>query len=426
MSEAGPRKQRGHWPSRRAVGVGGIRVALLLMMALLLTSVPLAAAPTRTGAPYKLGFISSVTGPGASLGTPERDVARIVQERLAAAGGVTGPDGVQHEVQFVIFDDGSRADTAASLARRLIEQERVTVLVAGTLSGPSLSMVPIASEARTPMISMASARAIIEDPQTKKMRPWLFKPVPENLHSAAKQAEFLKAVGITGVCHLYENTAYGQDTFASAKALYPQAGIRILYGDSFDPTATEFPQITRVRASGCQAVVIGSIPPAASLINVAVYQRVGKRRIIHGHGACSPDLIRTAGVAAEGTVMPCGKILVADQLPATDPVRRLDLQLTQDYARATGGQPISTFAGHAYDSLQWAIAALAQLPDGLPLDAQRAAVRDALETKIKNFPGTHGLYTLSPDDHLGFNPNDFVIVTVKGGKFVILPKSQWK
>lgn len=415
MSGAAPRRERRLWS-----------VVLFLALVLTVTAVPLTAAPATTGAPYKLGFISSVTGPGASLGTPERDVARIVQERINAEGGVTGPDGVRHEVQFLIFDDASRPDTAAGLARRLIEQERVTVLVAGTLSGASLAMVPIASEARTPMISMASARAIIEDPQTKKMRPWLFKPVPENLHSAGKQAEYLKAVGITGVCYLYENSSYGQDTFASAKALYPPAGIRILYGDSFDPTATEFPQVTRVRASGCQAVVIGSIPPAASLINVAVFQRVGKRKIIHGHGSCSPDLIRQAGQAAEDTVMPCGKILVADQLPATDPVRRLDLQLIQDYTRFTNGQPISTFAGHAYDALQWAIFALRQIPDGLPLDAQRAAVRDALETKIKNFPGTHGLFTLSPDDHLGFNPSDFMVVTVKGGKFVILPKNQWK
>ena len=403
------------------------RVALLVLLALVVTSYPLAAAPvTRTGAPYKIGMIASVTGPGASLGIPERDVYRIIQDRLNAAGGIVGNDGVRHEVQIVFFDDESRPDAAASLARRLIEQERVHVLVAGTLSGPSLAMVPIASEARMPMISMASARAIIEDPATKKMRSYIFKPVPENLHSAAKQAEYLKAVGITGVCHLYENTAYGQDTFASAQALYPKAGIRILYGDSFDRTGTEFPQVTRVRASGCKAVVIGSIPPAASLINVAIAGRVGVRKIIHGHGACSPDLIRTAGTAAEGTVMPCGKIIVADQLPANDPVRRLNLELILDYQRLTGGQPISTFAGHAYDSLQWALAALREVPDGLPLDRVREAVREALETKIKNYVGTHGIMSLSPDDHLGFNPSDFVIVTVRQGRFVILPKDQWK
>jgi branched-chain amino acid transport system substrate-binding protein len=389
-----------------------------------------AAPPTPTpapkvGAPYKIGFIASITGPGASLGIPERNVAQMVQEQLKAQGGIEGPDGVRHEVQILIFDDESKTDTAATVARRLIEQEGVVVLVAGTLSGPSLAMVPIATEAKVPMISMASARSIIEDPETKKMREWIFKPVPENLHSAQMQADYLKAVGVTKVCHLYENTAYGKDTFDSAQAIFPQAGIEIVYGDAFERTATEFPQVEKVKASGCQAVVIGSIPPASALVNVAVREALPEVRIVHGHGSCSPDLIKNAGAAAEGTVMPCGKILVADQLPDTDPVKQLNLDFVKAYQDFTKGEPISTFAGHAYDALQWAIAALKTLPDGLSLAEQRAKVREALEG-LRNFPGTHGIFNLSPDDHLGFNYADFVMVVVKDGKFQVLPRDQWK
>jgi branched-chain amino acid transport system substrate-binding protein len=413
-------------------------IAVLLAACATPTPAPPAATPTvapaapptptpapKVGAPYKIGFIASITGPGASLGVPERNVAQMVQEQLKAQGGIVGPDGVRHEVQILIFDDESKNDTAATVARRLIEQEGVVVLVAGTLSGPSLAMVPIATEAKVPMISMASARSIIEDPETKKEREWIFKPVPENLHSAQMQADYLKAVGVTKVCHLYENTAYGKDTFASAQAIFPQAGIEIVYGDAFERTATEFPQVEKVKASGCQAVVIGSIPPASALVNVAVRDALPEVRIVHGHGSCSPDLVKNAGAAAEGTVMPCGKILVADQLPDTDPVKKLNLDFVKAYQDFTKGEPISTFAGHAYDALQWAIAALKTLPDGLSLAEQRAKVREALEG-LRNFPGTHGIFNLSPDDHLGFNYADFVMVVVKDGKFQVLPRDQWK
>jgi branched-chain amino acid transport system substrate-binding protein len=413
-------------------------IAVLLAACATPTPAPPAATPTvapaapptptpapKVGAPYKIGFIASITGPGASLGVPERNVAQMVQEQLKAQGGIEGPDGVRHEVQILIFDDESKNDTAATVARRLIEQEGVVVLVAGTLSGPSLAMVPIATEAKVPMISMASARSIIEDPETKKEREWIFKPVPENLHSAQMQADYLKAVGVTKVCHLYENTAYGKDTFASAQAVFPQAGIEIVYGDAFERTATEFPQVEKVKASGCQAVVIGSIPPASALVNVAVRDALPEVRIVHGHGSCSPDLVKNAGAAAEGTVMPCGKILVADQLPDTDPVKQLNLDFVKAYQDFTKGEPISTFAGHAYDALQWAIAALKTLPDGLSLAEQRAKVREALEG-LRNFPGTHGIFNLSPDDHLGFNYTDFVMVAVKDGKFQVLPRDQWK
>lgn len=388
------------------------------------TAVPPTSAP-KVGATWKIGFISSATGPAASLGVPERDVASLVANQLKAAGGITGPDGVKHDVQILIFDDQSSADTATSLARRLIEQDQVQVLVATTASGPSTAIVPIVTEAKAPNISMASARAIIEDPATKKMRDWVFKPVPENTNSADKQAEYLKAVGVTKVCHLYENSAYGQDTLASAKTSFPKAGITIVYDDSFDPKATEFPQLAKAKSSGCEAVVIGAIPPASPVMNVAVRDALPNVRVIHGHGSCVSDLIKNAGKAAEGTVMPCGKIIVADSLPDSDPVKKLDVDFIKAYATVSK-DPISTFAGHAYDSLNWAVAALKTLPDGGTLAAQRQAVRDALETKTVNFPTTHGLYTLSPTDHLGFNGAEFAFVIVKNGQFVALPKDQWK
>lgn len=391
------------------------------------TTAPPTTAPTaapKVGVVYKIGFISAATGAAASLGVPERDVAKLVADQLKAAGGIVGPDGVKHEVQILIFDDQSSADTAATLARRLIEQEQVHVLVASTQTGTSTAIVPIATEAKVPNISMASARSLIEDPQTKKMREWIFKPVPENSHSAGKQAEYLKAVGVTKVCHLYENSSYGQDTLASANAVFPTAGITIVYSDAFDPKATEFPQLAKVKASGCQAVVIGAIPPASPVMNVAVRDALPDVRIVHGHGSCSPDLIKAAGKAAEGTVMPCGKILVADSLPDSDPAKALNLKLIKDYATVSK-EPISTFAGHGYDALQWAIAALKTLPDGGALAEQRAKIRTALEN-LKDFPTTHGLYNTSPTDHLGFNASEFAFVVVKDGKFVVLPKEQWK
>jgi len=122
--------------------------------------------------------------------------------------------------------------------------------------------------------------------------------------------------------------------------------------------------------------------------------------------------------------MPCGKILVAASLPDSDPAKALNLKLIKDYATVSK-DPISTFAGHAYDALQWAIAALKTLPDGGTLAEQRAKIRNALEN-LKDFTTTHGQYNTSPTDHLGFNASEFAFVIVKDGKFVVLPKEQWK
>ncbi len=154
-----------------------------------------AAAPEGTA--YKIGFFASITGSGSSLGLPQRDTVEMLQKQLA--DGVTGADGVHHALDFVIYDDESNPDTAASVARRLITQDEVDVIVGGTLSGNAAAVVPLATESEIPFVAMASARSVIEDPNTGQTRPWIFKTAQENPHSAEWQALYLKAKGITTV-----------------------------------------------------------------------------------------------------------------------------------------------------------------------------------------------------------------------------------
>jgi len=89
------------------------------------------------------------------------------------------------------------------------------------------------------------------------------------------------------------------------------------------------------------------------------------------------------------------------------------------------GEPVSTFGGHAWDGLMWVVEALRSLPDGLTLEEQRAAVRDYLETRIVNWPGTAGVFTLTPADHYGLTPESFTWFKVEGGKWVPFPREEW-
>ena len=136
--------------------------------------------PGVEGTAYKVGFCAAITGPGSSLGVPERNTAEMLAEQYPS---VTGSDGVQHDVEFIIYDTESNPDTASSVASRLITEDEVDVLVCGTLSGNSMAIMPIATENEIPLISMASARAIIQDPETGESRKWIFKTPQENLHS---------------------------------------------------------------------------------------------------------------------------------------------------------------------------------------------------------------------------------------------------
>ncbi|MCP4531223.1 MAG: ABC transporter substrate-binding protein, partial [Delftia sp.] len=291
-------------------------------------------------------------------------------------------------------------DTAASVASRLITEDEVDVLVCGTLSGNSMAIMPIATENEIPLISMASARAIIADPETDEARKWIFKTPQENLHSGEWQALYLEAIGIDNVCDLYENTGYGQDCLAQTTVALEASGIDISYEDTFERSDTEFPQMAGVQGSGCEAIVVGAIPPGASMVTVAAREVLPGVPVIQGHGVCNQAFIDLAGDAAEDTVFPCGRLMIADLLPDSDPQKAVLLKYIEDYTAFTGGEPISTFGGHGWDAVMWAIEGLESLNAGLSPAERRSGVRDYVEGNIKDWPGTGGVFNITPDDHL--------------------------
>jgi branched-chain amino acid transport system substrate-binding protein len=392
------------------------------------TKAPEATTPPEPviGTTYKLGFFASITGPTSSLGVPERNTAEMIAAQIEEAGGVTGPDGVIHPVEFVIYDDESTPDVAATVASRLIEEDEVDAIVGGTGSGPSLAVVPLIQEAEVPWVSMASSRSIIKNPETGETYKWCFKTPQENLHSGGWQAVYAEAMGWDQVCDIYSNDGYGQDCLANTIAAMEEKGIEVSYSDSFEPTDTEFPQIASVVASGCDALIIGAVPPGAALVTVAAREGAPDLPVVLGHGVCNATMIDAAGAAAEGTVFPCGKLIFADLLPDDDPQKALLLKYIADYTDFTGGEPISTFGGHAYDGLWWVLGAMASLEDGLDLNARRVAIRDYLETEIKDWPGTGGVFNVTADDHLGLTYEALGFVKIEDGTWAYYPPEEWE
>jgi branched-chain amino acid transport system substrate-binding protein len=278
------------------------------------------AAPEE-GVTYKIGFAPAITGGGSFLGEPERNVAEIIAAQLAEQGGIVDADGVVHPVEIIIGDTESKPDVAVSVARRFIEEDEVVALIMGSVTPISLAVAEVAEEAEVPYISMASSLAIVKDPETDQTRPWVFKVAQSNGDVAQWQVERLQALGASSACYLYENTGYGNDCFNNSSAAMEQAGIETVYSDSFERTDTEFPQLAGVEASGCDVVVVGAIPPGASLVTIALRDTMPDVPLIHGHGVCTDDYIKLAGSAANRTEMPCSPVIIAEEVPAGDPQR---------------------------------------------------------------------------------------------------------
>ena len=408
-----------------------VPVLLVCLGILLLTGcTPVAAPPTaapaapqeQEGEVYKIGFMAAITGRAAFLGEPERDAARMLQEQIDAQGGIVGPDGVRHKVKIIIYDTQGSGDVAIPLAKKLINDDKVVAIVGGTRSPVSLALVPIMQEAKIPYISMASSSEIVE-PVSE--RYWVFKTPQSNKHTAPWQVRYVKAKGLTKIASLYVNNAYGEDGRNAIREAAKDQGVEIILEETFEATDTDMTaQLTKVKASGAQALLVTAIPPAASIITKQFRELGLDIPLVHNHGIGMKPFIKLAGVEnAEGVVFPMGKLVAAEALDDSDPQKAVLLKFIKDYEAFTGN-PASTFAGHAWDGLQLVFKALETLPAGLSLEEQRARIRDAIEN-TQGFVGTGGIFNFSPEDHVGLSPDDVVMVRITNGDWEYFPPEKW-
>jgi branched-chain amino acid transport system substrate-binding protein len=299
--------------------------------------------------------------------------------------------------------------------------------VSGTSSGASVAEIPLCQDNSVPCISMASAAAITVDATNNNAQyQWMFKTPQTNALAGEWQAAYLKAKNVSNVCILYTNDGYGKDTDANFKAAAIAQGLNVVYEGSYAAADTEFSaQTAAAQASGCTAVEIGSTPPVASLVTIAVRTTMPSAIITSGHGICNQSYITTAGTAAEGVMFPCGKITVLDQIPDSDPQKAVLQKYVTDYTAFTNGEAISTFGGHAWDGLEMVVSALGSLNNGMALADQRTAVRNYLETQIVNWPGISGVFNMSPTNHNGLTKDSLLFVKVENGTWVSFPQSDW-
>jgi branched-chain amino acid transport system substrate-binding protein len=352
----------------------------------------------------KIGAILAVTGPASNLGAPEAKTLEMLVEQTNAAGGLLG-----RKVQLVLKDSGASPEKALSFARQLIEEDQVLAILGPSTSGESLKIKDVAEEGRTILLSCAAAEAIV-NPVAK----WVFKTPQNDAFATLWIYRYLKEHGLTRIGVVASNTGFGNGGMAQLEKYAPENGIQILIAEAYDKDATDLTSVlTKLKARDVQAVVNWSIEPAQSLVAKNMRQLGMKQPLLQSHGFGNIRYVEAAGQAAEGIVFPCGRLLIAEELPDSHPQKALLLDYKRKY-ESRFGEEVSTFGGHAYDA--YTILAEAVRRAG-SLEPEK--VRDAIEN-LKGFAGTAGIFNFSPTDHNGLDMSSFEMLTVKDGKFTLL------
>jgi branched-chain amino acid transport system substrate-binding protein len=384
-----------------------LRTALLSLFSLFTLLALLGApAPAAAQEPYRIGAILSITGPGSSLGIPERDTVLMLEADINTRGGIRGPDGKRRPLKLVVYDDASDETKAVLAAKKLIDEDRVTAIVGTTLSGTSLAILDTVQKAEVPLVSCAAAIKIVEPVAERK---WVFKTPQSDHLIVGVLVDHLKAQGLSRVAWLGVDYAFGQLGWIEFERAARQAGLTIVASEKFGQKDVDMtPQLTRVKAADPQAVIVWSIPPSAS-IATRNYADLGLRMpLFQSHGVGNRKYIELAGPGANGVRFPAGKLLVAEQLADEDPQKGVLLAYARDFEARYG--PRNTFGGHAWDALQLVVKALGRAGD------DRAGVRTAIET-TRNFVGITGVFDFSPSDHNGLDRRAATMIQIVDGQW---------
>jgi branched-chain amino acid transport system substrate-binding protein len=375
-----------------------------LAQSALATALAAGFAMTALAADLKVGLSVSLSGPNSSLGVP---YAKGMQAALAYKPEVNG-----RKIQLIVLDDGSDPTAAGRNARKLVEEEKVDVLM-GTSGVPAaIAMAQVGRDAKVPMIGLTPIQL---DPAENG---WVFTVAQPTQLMIDAVVERMKKDGIKTVGYIGFSDAWGDLVYNALMKAAPAAGIKVLGNERYaraDASVTG--QVLKLVAMRPDAVMTGGAGTPGALPFLALAERGFKGPVYGQHGLINPDFVRVVGASGQGALMPTGPVIVAEQLPADYPTKKIAMDFRAAFQKVNNAPTSDAYSAYSFDA--WLVfadaAARAKGEPGTP--EFRQSLRDAIAS-TKEVVGTHGVYNFKPGNLYGVDERARVIVK--------LEKGQWK
>ena len=360
-------------------------------------------ATTALAADLKVGLSVSLSGPNSSLGVP---YAKGMQAALAYKPEVNG-----RKIQLIVLDDGSDPTTAGRNARKLVEEEKVDVLM-GTSGVPAaIAMAQVGRDAKVPMIGLTPIQL---DPAENG---WVFTVAQPTQLMIDAVVERMKKDGVKTVGYIGFSDAWGDLVYSALMKSAPAAGIKVLGNERYaraDASVTG--QVLKLVAMRPDAVMTGGAGTPGALPFLALAERGFKGPVYGQHGLINPDFVRVVGASGQGALMPTGPVIVAEQLPADYPTKKIAMDFRAAFQKVNNAPTSDAFSAYSFDG--WLVfadaAARAKGEPGTP--EFRLSLRDAIAS-TKEVVGTHGVYNFKPGNLYGVDERARVIVKLENGQW---------
>jgi branched-chain amino acid transport system substrate-binding protein len=339
------------------------------------------------------------------FGEPQKNTLNMLAEEVNAQGGILG-----RPLRLVIYDDESDVNKCVMAARKLLDRDQAVAVIGPSISGNTLAVIQFFVAAQVPLISCAAAEKIVHP-----VNPWIFNTPQLDRHAVSTILAHAKSKGLRKMAILTVSDGYGQAGRQVLQAALPAQGFSLVADEVYGPKDTDMTaQLTKIAQSGAEALICWGTNPGPAVV-ARNRQQLGLTFPVYmSHGVASDKFIELAGGAAEGILLPAGRLVVLDHVPQDHPQRLLLGAYTAAYSQRFQA-PVSSFGGYAHDAFRLLVAAITKAGSTQP-----AAIRSALES-LGSFPGVSGIYRITPENHNGLDESAFMMVTIRNGTWAIAP-----
>jgi branched-chain amino acid transport system substrate-binding protein len=358
----------------------------------------------------RIGLMVSATGPTSAIGIPQKNTGDILPKTIGDA-----------TVEYISLEDGGDTTRAVQNVKKLIQENHIDALIGPSTTPNAFAILDVIADAKVPMMATVGTSAVVEPLDAKKR--WVFKTTQNDDLIAAALLKHMARNGVKSVGFIGFNDPYGDNWLKVFSALGEKSGVKVVAAERFGRTdASVTGQAIKLIAAKPDAMLIAAVGGPAVLPQSTLRDQGFKGTIYQTHAVATDDFIKLGKDKVEGTVLAAGPMLVIDEIPDSNPTRKVALAYITRYEKQFGSRP-ATFGANTWDAgllLERAIPIA--LKAGKPgTEAFRAALRDALERE-REVIGCQGVFNMSPTNHNGMDERARVLVTVRDGKFRLLPE----
>ena len=367
---------------------------------------------TAAQAEITVGFITSQSGPGSSIGVLYDRGMKAAIEYASSIGA--------EKIKLIQLDDGSDPSAATRNARKLVEENKVDLLIGTSTAASTSAMVPIANELKVPMIAISPISVAANEAGDR----WaIVMPQPPTL-MVKVVVDRMKRDGVKQFAYIGFSDAWGDLVYNGAQKPAEADGLKILTNERYARTDTSVTgQVLKMMAAKPDAVLLGGAATQGALPPLALAERGYKGPLYGTPALLNTDFIRVGGKSVEGVQVSAGPVIVAEQLPDTHFSKKISMDFRAAYQKANNTPTSDGFSAYSFDAwLVFLDAAKRAMASGAKPGTPefRVALKNAIFS-TKDLVGTHAIYNYKPSDSYGVDERALVMVRLVNGQWKYAP-----